>query len=94
MLGVKRKLAGDTLDYDIDFEDWIPDGDSILSATAIADDGLTVADCENLSPIVKVWLAGGTTGSTYKVTVTVTTVGIGGQSRVKEVSFNLRVAEC
>lgn len=90
MLGVAKKQPGDNLDYDIDFEDWLVDGDALLSAAAASDEGISVGDVEVIPPRVKVWLSGGAVGSTYKITVTaITTLG-----RVKEVTFNLRVAEC
>lgn len=91
MLGVKRKQPGDTLDYDIDFGDWLVEGDSLVAATATASpDGLVIGDVERLPPLVKVWLSGGVDGESYTVTVTVTTA----DGRVKTVNFNLRVSEC
>lgn len=90
MLGVKRKQPGDTLDYDIDFEDWLVEGDSLVAATATAPEGLVVGDVEVLPPLVKVWLSGGLDGASYTVTVTVTTA----EGRIKTANFNLRVAEC
>lgn len=91
MLGAAKKQPGDNLDYDIDFERWLPDGDALVSAVAVADDNtITVGDVEVIPPLVKVWLSAGEAGKSYKITVTTTTA----EGRVKEVSFNLRVAEC
>jgi hypothetical protein len=85
-----QKQPAEVLDYDVDFSDWL-DADTISSVVATAATGLNVASSifSNTTKIVKVWLNGGTTGNTYKVTVRVTT-GVG---RVKEVDFNLVVTE-
>ena len=91
MLGAKRKQPGDNLDYDIDFTDWLVDGDSLVTASAAADDNsITIGTVQVIPPLVKVWISGGTAGKSYTVTVTVTTA----DGRVKTVNFNLRVAEC
>ena len=91
MLGAKRKQPGDNLDYDIDFTDWLVDGDSLVTASAVADDNsITIGTVQVIPPLVKVWLSGGEAGMSYKINVTVSTA----EGRVKEVAFNLRVAEC
>lgn len=91
MLGTVRKRPDDQLDYDIDFERWLSDGDTIQDATAVASPaGVTVDRVEVFGDIVKVWLSGGTAGASHEITVTASTA----EGRVKEVAFNLRVAEC
>lgn len=91
MLGTARKRPNDQLDYDVDFEPWLSDGDTIQDATAAPEPvGVTVDGVEVFGTIVKVWLSGGASGSSHKITVTTSTT----QGRVKEVAFNLRVAEC
>ena len=91
MLGAVRKQPGERLDYDIDFAKWLPDGDLLTLATAVADDASLVVEAPQvIPPLVKVWISGGESGKSYKVTVTVTTA----DGRVKTVNFNLRVAEC
>lgn len=90
MLGVKRKQPGDTLDYDIDFSEWLVDGDRLMAATAEVPDGLSVGDVEVIPPLVKIWLSGGLDGVSYPVKVTVTTT----EGRIKTETFQLRVAEC
>jgi hypothetical protein len=81
----------DQLDYDVDFSRWIPDGDTITSATAVLDveDDLIVESVAISSPIVKVWLSGGTDKAAFVVTVTASTAG----GRVKETEFKLRVKD-
>ncbi|MNZ86163.1 hypothetical protein D3C78_1049800 [compost metagenome] len=91
MLGTVRKRPDDMLDYDVTFERWLSDGDTITDATAEADPtGVTIDRVEIFGDIVKVWISGGEVGASHKINVTATTA----QGRVKEVTFNLRVTEC
>lgn len=91
MLGAKRKKPGDNLDYDIYFTDWLVDGDSLVTASAVADDNsITIGTVQVIPPLVKIWISGGTAGKSYKITVTTTTAA----GRVKEVDFIVRVTEC
>lgn len=93
LLGIQQKQPADILDYDVDFSNWLPQGDTVTSATAtastIAGDlaPLTVNSVQVSSTVVKVWLSGGTDGNTYTVTVRATTVG----GRMKEEDFRMRV---
>lgn len=81
---------GDVQDYDIDFGEWFPDGDTVVSATVVvAPVGLSVSYAIS-HPRVKVWLgAGGVVGTTYKVTVVATT----NDSRAKEVELKVKVKD-
>lgn len=90
-IGQARKGPNDTLDYDIELEDWLKDGESVTQIEASADEGLTVdsVSVDNTAQVAKVWLSGGSAGQSYEVTVTLTTA-----SRVKECCFTLRVVEC
>lgn len=93
MLGILTKQPVDQLDYDLDFTEWLDDGDTITSAVAIVDpvDGTLVIDSINIaSPVVKVWLSGGDNGKSYKIEVTATTTG----GRIKEECFKIRVKDC
>lgn len=73
ILGKYQKQPGETLDYDIDFTPWFakrslnPD---VLTVTA--ESGITVAASARTGAKVKVILSGGDDGTTYKVTVTLT----------------------
>lgn len=86
------KQPADQLDYDLDFSDWLTGTDTINGAVAVSSvpDDLEVLSVSVTDQIVKVWLVGGTTGLTYKITVTVTTA----QGRIKELDFKVRVKEC
>lgn len=90
------KQPADQRDYDIDFSRWIPDDDTITSATAVVTeiDPLTDIQVESVQivaadAIVKVWISGGLDGSTYKITVTASTT----DGRIKETEFKLRVRD-
>lgn len=90
ILGTFSKQPVEVLDYDIDCSEWLVSDDALASATAVVDGtGLIVDSVLISSPRVKVWLSGGTNGSTYKVTVTITTE----DGRVKQVEFRVRVRD-
>lgn len=85
------KQPADQLDYDLDFSDWMTDGDTITGAVAVSSvpTEMEILSVTVTDQIVKVWAAGGETGSTYQVTTTVTT----NEGRIKEIDFKIRVKE-
>lgn len=85
------KQSGDELDYDVDFSRWIPDGATITTAVAALDivGELVVQSVQLATPIVKVWLADGVNGKTYKVTVTIAT----NLGQTKETEFRMRIKD-
>lgn len=91
ILGTFTKQPSEVLDYDVDFTDWLPTDDIVETAAVTADAGLTVDSHEVISAgtAVKVWLSGGTAGTTYKVQVTANS----NAGRVKEAEFKIRVKE-
>lgn len=95
MLALRKKPA-DQLDYDVEFERWLSDDDSVQSADAVAstvdDDAapLVVESVQLFGTVVKVWISGGSAGESYEINVTATTA----DGRVKEVCFIIRVTEC
>lgn len=98
MLGTIQKQPGDKWDYEVDFSAWLPDDDTITTATATVTpayhavtnpNGLQITATSIQSPDVKVWALGGVSGQTYKVTVTASTAN----GRIKEVDFQLRVKD-
>jgi hypothetical protein len=89
VLAVFYKQPSEVLDYDIDFTEWMTPGDSIATATATSDAGITLGATTIIGYVVKQWVSGGTDGNSYKVTVKVTTNG----GRVKEADFRVRVRE-
>lgn len=89
ILGTMTKQSADVLDYDIDYSQWLPSGDHVQNALATAPTGITIDSTFVNDPFVKIWLAGGTSGTSYKITVTVTTQ----DGRVKQDEFNVRVKD-
>lgn len=98
MLGTVIKQPTDQLDYDIDFSRWLPFDDTILTVQhqvtpeneGSNNEWLAVQSVHVSGDIVKVWLVGGKTSETYKVTVIAATAN----GRVKEVEFKVRVKDC
>lgn len=93
ILGNYTKQPSDRLDYDVDYEEWLTSGDSLISATATVDlvetSGLTI-DAPMISGTrVKLWANDGVSGHSYKVTVTTTT----DQGRVKQDEVRIKVKD-
>lgn len=90
-LGSRIKDPDDTIDYDVDFGRYLPDGDSVQSATASSDDPTLVVESVSVSDsVVKVWLSGGEDGQHYSVDVSATSAA----GRTKSVCFTIRVRNC
>lgn len=91
ILGNFTKQPVDVVDYDIDYSEWLSEGDTLESAS------VTVAPATNLvidsvfvnDPRIKIWVSGGTNGVTYKATVTATTA----DGRVKQDEFRVKVKD-
>lgn len=90
MLGQVNKQPVEILDYDIDFARWLVD-DTITAAVAeVTPTGTLTVQTIDIDPAyLKVWLAGGNDGITYKVEVTVDTAG----GRRGQVEFKVRVKD-
>lgn len=89
-LETKYKQPADVLDFDVEFERWLPDDATITTIEAIVDSAdVTIDAVQNMSPTVKVWISGGVDRATYKVTVKVGT----DMGHVKETEFRLRIKE-
>jgi hypothetical protein len=71
------KAPASVLDYQLDWSAWLANGETISSADVTADAGITVNPTGKATSvsggIVTFWLGGGASGTTYNVTVTVTT---------------------
>ena len=63
------------LDYTIDWSAWLSHQDTITNATATATTGITVNSVSRTTTQTTVWLSGGSAGSSYEVTVRITTNG-------------------
>jgi len=92
-----EKQPWERKDYDIDYSEWLPTGDTIASATAAyvvvgttADTELTLDGTVTVTDTTaKVWAEDGTDGKTYLITVRATTTG----GRKIEAEISLKVKE-
>ena len=73
-LGTVTKQPAERFSYTIDYSEALTAGDNITAVTAsVSPAGMTVDNVGAYDPVVRFWAAGGESGSTHKVTVTVTT---------------------
>jgi len=100
ILGKYIKQPAETLDYDIDFSDFLSDGDALAVTgnpsvpspinVTVAPLGLTLGPTFAIgTTVIKQWISGGVNGVKYKVTITATTNG----GRVKQVEFIVTVKD-
>lgn len=90
VLNTYDKQTADVLDYDIDYEDFLSPGDSILSgAVSVTPSGLSVEPPMVLGKTLKLWVSSGTSGVTYKADITMTTA----QGRVKQDELRFRIKD-
>lgn len=91
MLGIETIRPSERLDFDIDFDDWLEDGDTLISSTVTVEPAAELTtQVSNTTRIVKVWASTPVIGHTYHVTVTVVTAG----GRTKVECFKLRSKGC
>lgn len=90
LLGRYVKQSAEILDYDVDFSEWMEGRtDTPASFTAEAEAGITIVGSSRTGNIVKVVLSGGTSDTSYKVTVKLTTsLGL-----VREADFAVKVKD-
>lgn len=88
-LGTITQQPRDVRDYDIDFGEWFPQDDTLVSATVTVEPAGLTATYAIQHPRVKVWLQDGVSGSTYKVTV----VAYTNDGRAKEVELKVRIKD-
>lgn len=97
----KYKPVDATLDYLLDlsalsnsngYSNYLETGETIYSATASAEGGITVSAAEivNSSSAVRVWISGGTINETYTISITVQTTTTSGAYRREDV-FQFKV---
>lgn len=93
VVGSIKQQPNDVQDYDIDFSDWFPADDVIVSAVVSIVPAMVNPPVFSLSPdgkTVKVWmLNGGVTGTKYQITVKAST----NDGRVKEVELRVTIKE-
>lgn len=89
-LGSFKKQPVEKLDYDIDYSAWLTDNDGLNSAVATVDPpGLQLPSPTVSSPRLKLWASGGTSGTTYKVSITATT----DDGRIKQDELSIKVKD-
>lgn len=93
LVGTVKQQPNDVQDYDIDFSEWFPVEDTITEAVVSVAPAMPIPPSYAIAPNgkrVKVWIyAGGTSGTTYQVTVRATT----NDGRVKEVELKVKIKE-
>lgn len=74
-LGTSTQQPDERLLHSIDYAEALPDGDlpQVATATTVPE-GLTVEDPFTADSRVRFWVSGGTSGVSYKVEVTTTSV--------------------
>ena len=71
-----QKQPAETLDYSINFARWLTElSDTGASMVATVDAGITLGATSFVNGVAKARLNGGTSGTSYKLTFTVTTTG-------------------
>ena len=89
LVGTVTQQPRDVRDYDIDFGEWFPQDDTVVTATVAVEPAGLTATYAIQHPRVKVWLQDGVSGSTYKVTV----VAYTNDGRAKEVELKVRIKD-
>ena len=79
------------IDYIVEWSEWMPTGDNLVSANTTAQSGITVDSqaVTTASALHTIWLSGGAPGTTYRITSRIYTNG----GRRDERSFFVRVRE-
>lgn len=96
IIGKVFKQPVEVQDYDIDFTEWLasvvdvapgPATNNNLSIVAPA--GITLMSYTLITGVVKLWVSGGTDGVSYKIVVTLTSVG----GRIKQVELQIKIKD-
>ena len=69
-----QAASTELLDYTLDWSTWLPVGDAISTSNWVAT-GLTSSSASISGNKTTIWLTGGTAGSDYTITNTITTTG-------------------
>ncbi|MCE3025727.1 hypothetical protein [Salinicola sp. DM10] len=83
-----RKQPRDHLDYDVILTDWLEPEDEITGVEIETPAGIAVTQRSVEPDRIKVWVAGGASGQSYKLTLLIYT-----RSRIKEVELLIIVVE-
>ena len=93
IIGTVRQQPRDVEDYDIDFDEWFPVGDTIVQSSVSSVPIMPIPATSVISPnrrSLKVWVyEGGVSGVTYQLTIRAST----NDGRAKEVELKVRIRE-
>lgn len=92
ILGTFIKQPADTMDYDINYSEWLTFNDNVQEAAILiegSDSTLIKVSHFINDPVIKIWLSGGTAGITYKVTCTMTSA----DGRIRQDEFKMKIKE-
>jgi hypothetical protein len=83
------KDPNDVLDYEVNWSQWLPTGDTIATSEWFVPDGITQDSESNTNTTTTIWLSGGTAGQSYALTNRITTT----QGRQRDRTITIRVRE-
>lgn len=87
---LEAKAPDDSLDYRIDYDDWLEGDDIIVLSEWEVPDALTVEQEESDATSATIWVSGGTPGS-YRLVNTITTASI--PPRIKSRAITITVKD-
>lgn len=88
-LGTATQQPTERQSYTVDYSQALTEGDNIETAFAVVNPaGLTVDNVLVMDPKVRFWVNGGTSGTVYKVTLTVNTAD--GRVLQDEIIFKIK----
>ena len=79
------------LDYSVDWSDWLASGEEIATSTWQSLDGLVIETSGFTGTFAVVWVSGGTAGTTYRLTNTMTTNN--SPARIDQRTITIKVQE-
>ena len=90
ILGTFIKQPADITDYDVEYQEWLPAGDSLFDTqVTVSPDTITIQAARVVDQRVNIWLEGGEIGTTYKFTVNTTTAA----GRVRQDEFRVKIKD-
>lgn len=90
ILGTFIKQPADITDYDVEYQEWLPVGDSLFDTqVTVSPDTITIQAARVVDQRVNIWLEGGAAGTTYKFTVNTTTTN----GRVRQDEFRVKIKD-
>lgn len=98
ILGTKTQQPDELLDYDISYKNWLVGTDRIATVNATVEppydvdtnpDGLRATYLSHDGEVVKLWVRGGISGTTYKVELTIET----DDGRIKQDELRFKIKE-